>query len=165
MTIIVAVLYFSLLTVPKCFVSNVPLSDLGNLLRLLPSVIAQLLSSKPLTTIGSVLTMFLAWRWFSTLLCIRFASWTSHVYRIILRIVLYLSIYNIALLTAWAFQKRSRLHHWYCFGVNTPKRYRQLGEGLTQGTYLAATTEPYHWATTPHKLCRCHYTSYWNQHS
>ena len=23
-------------------------------------------------------------------------------------------------------QRRSRLHHWYCVGVNTPKRFRQL---------------------------------------
>ena len=40
-------------------------------------------------------------------------------------IVLYFSIY-IALLKAWAFQKRSRLHHWYCIGANTLKDYRQL---------------------------------------
>ena len=39
--------------------------------------------------------------------------------------VLYLSIY-IALLSAWAFQKCSRLKHWYCVRVNMPKRYRQL---------------------------------------
>ena len=42
-------------------------------------------------------------------------------------IVMYLSSY-IALLSAWAFQKRSRLQHWqwYCVGVNTPKCHRQL---------------------------------------
>ena len=39
--------------------------------------------------------------------------------------VLYLSI-SIALLSAWAIQKRSRLQHWFCVGVNTPKRYGQL---------------------------------------
>ena len=32
----------------------------------------------------------------------------------------------LAFLSAWTFQKRSRLHHWYCVGVNTPKRDRQL---------------------------------------
>jgi len=40
-------------------------------------------------------------------------------------IVLHLSIY-IALLTAWAFQKCSRLRYWYCVRVNTPKCYRQM---------------------------------------
>jgi len=40
-------------------------------------------------------------------------------------IILHLSIY-IALLIARAFQKLSRLKHWYCVGANMPKRYRQL---------------------------------------
>ena len=39
--------------------------------------------------------------------------------------VLYFSIY-LALLTAWALQKCSRLQHWYWVGVKTPKRYRQM---------------------------------------
>ena len=34
--------------------------------------------------------------------------------------------FHVVLLSAWAIQKRSRLQHWYCVWVNTPKRYRQL---------------------------------------
>ena len=40
-------------------------------------------------------------------------------------IVLYLYI-SIALLSAWAIQKHSRLKHCYCVGASTPKRYGQL---------------------------------------
>ena len=34
-------------------------------------------------------------------------------------------------------QRRSRLQHWCCVGVDTPKCYRQLSEGLAQGPYMA----------------------------
>ena len=52
-------------------------------------------------------------------LCWNAKAW----FRLLCCIALYLSI-SIVLLTAWAFQKCSRLHHWHCVGVYMPKRYR-----------------------------------------
>ena len=65
-------------------------------------------------------------------------------------------IHSIALLSAWAIQKHSRLQHWYCIGVNTLKRYRQLRvKDLPKVPMWQVGFEPatYHWATTPHKAC------------
>ena len=75
-------------------------------------------------------------------------------------IVFYLSI-SIALLSGWDIQKRYRLQHWYCVGVNTPKRYRQLRvkdlpkilmwQLQWDSNLRPSGTEPHHWATTPHE--------------
>ena len=100
----------------------------------------------------------------SEILSILIENFKNRVYHVDnLHFVLYLSIY-IALLTAWAFQKRSRLQHRYRVGVNTSKQCRQLWvkDLPNLGPYVAARggfepailrtkgTEP---TTEPHLHC------------